>query len=117
LCAIVWRQDEASGGSDTPLLRETFAAEDGAALGGAKGDGRLLATLGAGGSSLDTRESLTAAHRLRRCEYGHALGFAVLATLGFVLELFVAEKQLFPGGKDKVSSAVDAGQYFILKFH
>jgi hypothetical protein len=106
-----------SGGSDASLLRKTFAAEDGASLGGAKWNGRLLATLGAGGASFDPREALAVAQRLRRCEDGHALGLAVLATLGFVFELFVAEKQLFPGGKDEVSSAVDAGQYFILKFH
>jgi hypothetical protein len=106
-----------SGGSDTSLLRKTFAAEDGTALGGAKGNGRVLTALGAGGAGFDTREALTVAQRLRRCEDGDALGLAVLATFGFVFELFVAEKQLFPGGKDKVSSAVDAGQYFILKFH
>jgi hypothetical protein len=117
LCAIVGGKMKRSGGSDTSLLSKTFAAEDGAALGGAKWDSRLLATLGAGSASFDTREALTVAQRLRRCEDGHALGLAVLAALGFVLELFVAEKQLFPGGKDKVSSAVDAGEYFILKFH
>ncbi|HZW80428.1 MAG TPA: hypothetical protein VFF50_08155 [Candidatus Deferrimicrobiaceae bacterium] len=47
----------------------------------------------------------------------HALGLAGFAALGLVLELFVVKEHLFPGGKDKVSAAVDAGQYFILKFH
>jgi hypothetical protein len=27
------------------------------------------------------------------------------------------EKQLFPGGKDEFDTAVDAGQYLVLKFH
>jgi hypothetical protein len=48
---------------------------------------------------------------------GHAFGLAGFTTFGLVLELFIVEKQLFPGGKDKLSAAVDAGQYFILKFH
>jgi hypothetical protein len=47
----------------------------------------------------------------------HTLGLAGFAALGLILELFVVKKHLFPGGKDKVSAAVDAGQYFILKFH
>jgi hypothetical protein len=50
-------------------------------------------------------------------EDGYALGLAGPTALGLVLELFVVEKQLFPGGKDKVGAAVDAGQYLILKFH
>jgi hypothetical protein len=52
-----------------------------------------------------------------RGKNSHALGLAGFAALGLVLELFVVKKHLFPGGKDKVSAAVDAGQYFILKFH
>jgi hypothetical protein len=53
-----------------------------------------------------------------RCgQDSHALRFAAFAAFGLVLELFVVEEHLFPGGKDKVSAAVDAGQYFILKFH
>jgi hypothetical protein len=27
------------------------------------------------------------------------------------------EKQLFPGGEDKIGTAIDAGQYLVLKFH
>jgi hypothetical protein len=57
------------------------------------------------------------AHNLRGGEDGHAPGLAGLTALGLVLKLFVVEKQLFPGGKNEVSAAVDAGQYPILKFH
>jgi hypothetical protein len=56
--------------------------------------------------------------RRRRCaEHGHALGLAGFTALGFVLELFVVKKKLFPGGENEIGPAVDAGQYFVLKFH
>jgi len=55
-------------------------------------------------------------HR-RRIDDRDPLGFAVLTALGRILELFVVEKQLFPSGENKVGTAVDAGQYLILKFH
>ena len=106
-----------SGCGYISLLRETFAAEDRAALGGAKGDGSLLATLRAGGSSFDTGVMAPAADRLRRSQNGDTFGFTNLTALRFVLELFVVKKQLFPGGEDKVSTTVDASQYLILKFH
>jgi hypothetical protein len=57
------------------------------------------------------------AQGLRGSKNGDALGLAGFAALGLVLELFVVEKQLFPGGKNEVGAAVDAGQYLILKFH
>jgi len=106
-----------SGCGYISLLRETFAAEDRAALGGAKGDGSLLATLRAGGSSFNTGVMAPAADRLRRSKNSDAFGFANLAALRFVLELFVVKKQLFPSGEDEVSTTVDASQYLILKFH
>jgi hypothetical protein len=106
-----------SGCGYISLLRETFAAEDRAALGGSKGDGSLLATLRAGGSSLNTRVMAPAADRLRRSQNGDTFGFTNLTALRFVLELFVVKKKLFPGGEDKVSTTVDASQYLILKFH
>jgi hypothetical protein len=107
-----------SGASGGPFLRKAFAAENGAALCGAEGNSCLLAALRAGGSSFDTRITAPVAARRRSGgEDGHALGLADLAALGLVLELFVEEEELFPGSKDKVRAAVDAGQYLILKFH
>jgi hypothetical protein len=50
-------------------------------------------------------------------ENGYTLGLAGLTAFGLILELFVVEKELFPGGKDEVGAAVDAGQYLVLKFH
>jgi hypothetical protein len=50
-------------------------------------------------------------------ENGHALRLAVLATLGLILEVLVAEKDLFPSSKNELSPAIDAGQYLILEFH
>jgi hypothetical protein len=55
--------------------------------------------------------------RRRGGEYGHALGLAGFTALGLILEPLVVEKQLFPGGKNEVGTAVDAGQYLVLKFH
>jgi hypothetical protein len=37
---------------------------------------------------------------------GHALNFALFATLWVVLELLVVKEQLFAGGKDKVITAI-----------
>jgi hypothetical protein len=55
---------------------------------------------------------------VRNCpQYGNSFCLAGFAPLGFVLELLVVEKQLFPGREDEVGPAVDALQYFILKFH
>jgi hypothetical protein len=100
------------------LLREAFTAEDGATLGGAEGDGGLLAALRAGGSSFDASVMVAiAAGSGSGGENGHALRLAGFTAFGLVLELFVEEKKLFPGGEDEVSAAVDAGQYLILKFH
>src|SRR5258706_9624163 len=108
-----------SGRSGGFLLREAFAAEHGAALRGAEGDGGLLAALGAGGTSFHASVvvSVFAAPRGRGREYRYAFRLAAFAALGFVLELFVVEKQLFPGGEGKLGAAVDAGQYLVLKFH
>ena len=106
-----------SGGGSGFLLREAFAAEDGATLGGAERDGGLLAALRTGGSSFDASVMVSVTRRRRGGENGHPLGLAGFAALGLVLELFVVEKQLFPGGKNEVGAAVDAGEYFVLKFH
>jgi hypothetical protein len=106
-----------SGSGYVSLLREALAAEDRTPLRGAERDGGFLAALGAGGARFHTKKVVRVAHGLRGGEDGHALGLAGLTALGFVLELFVAEEQLFPGSEDKVSAAVDAGQYLILKFH
>ncbi len=46
-----------------------------------------------------------------------ALAFAVLAALGFVLELFVVEEKLFAGGEDEIVTAVNALESLILEFH
>src|SRR5207253_5459347 len=47
----------------------------------------------------------------------HPLRLAGLTALGFVLELFVVEKQLFPSCEDKILPTVDALQTLILEFH
>jgi hypothetical protein len=106
-----------SGSGDVSLLRKAFPAENRPPLRWSEWDGGFFAALGAGGAGFDTRRVVAAAYILRSGEHGDALGLAGFAALGFVLKLFVVEKKLFPGGKDKVSAAIDAGQYLILKFH
>ena len=46
-----------------------------------------------------------------------ALGFALLAPLGIVLELFIVKKELFTRGEHKFLAAIDALQNSICKFH
>jgi hypothetical protein len=57
------------------------------------------------------------AHGVRAGENAHALGLAVFAALGLILEILVPEKDLFPGGKNEFAPTIDAGQYLILEFH
>ena len=97
-------------------MLKTFAAENGTALGRPEGDGSLLATLRADGSSFNLGETLS--WWVRRCtQHGDAFGFTGFAPLGFIFELLVVKEQLFPGREDEVGAAVDALQYFVLEFH
>jgi hypothetical protein len=50
-------------------------------------------------------------------ESGNAFRLAILAALGFVLELFVVEEELLAGGEDEIRTAVDALQNLVLEFH
>jgi hypothetical protein len=96
---------------------ETFSAEDRAALRGAEGDGGLFSASRAGSLRLD----LGVAVGLSGCgggtEDGDPFGLASFATLGFVLELFVVKKKLFPGSENEITSTVDTFQHLVLKFH
>lgn len=106
-----------SGGSDIPLLREAFATQNGAALCWAEGHRGFFATLRTYRTGLNAREMMRIPQGLWVGQNGHALGLAVLAALGLILEILVAKKDLFPGGKDELAPAIDAGQYLVLKFH
>ena len=98
-------------------MREAFAAKDGTALRGAEGHGGVLAALRAGGAGFDARIVISVPRSYGSREHGNALGLAGFAALRLVLKLFVVEKQLFPGGEDEFRAAIDAGEYFVLKFH
>jgi len=71
--------------------------------------GRLLAALAAGRPRFNTRVVVTLARRGSGREDRHSPGFAGFTALGFVPELLVVEKHLFPGGESKFGTAVDAG--------
>jgi hypothetical protein len=52
-----------------------------------------------------------------RSQNGNSLRLARLATLGFVLELLIVEKQLLSGRKDEIRAAIDALENLVLEFH
>ena len=77
----------------------------------------MFSASGAGGLSLDLGVAVILSGGGGSTEDGDALGFASLAALGFVLELFVVEEKLFPGGENEITPAVDTLQHLVLKFH
>src|SRR5215813_4505529 len=95
-----------------PTLLEAFAAENRAALRGTewhRGFFAALRAVGFGfGAHLDGR---TTAHTI------YALGFAGLATLGFVLEALVGKEHLFAGSKNKFGATLRTLQDLIVVFH
>jgi hypothetical protein len=48
---------------------------------------------------------------------GGPLPFAVLASLGFVLELLIMEEQLFPGCEYEIRTTIHTLQNLVLEFH
>ena len=86
-------------------------------MSGPEGDGGLLAALRADCTGFYASVVLSIAVRSWCGEHGHAPGFTDLAALGFVLELLVIKKHLFPGSEHKIGTAVDALQHLVLKFH
>jgi hypothetical protein len=67
--------------------------------------------------SLDLGIAIGLSGSRRRAEDGDPFGLASFATLGFVLELFVVEEKLFPGGENEITPTVDTLQHLVLKFH
>ena len=96
-----------------PLLLKAFAAQHRPPLRGTERNSRFFPTLRAIRARLDLRVALS----LRGSQNSYPLTFAGLATLGFVLELLVVEKQLFTGGKDEIRTAIDAFECLVLELH
>jgi hypothetical protein len=96
---------------------ETFTAEHGAALRGAERDGGLFSASRAGGLGLDFGIAVGLSGSGGRAEDRDPLGLTSFATFGFVLELFVVKKKLFPGSENEITSTVDTFQHLVLKFH
>jgi hypothetical protein len=86
--------------------QEAFAAKDRTALGGFERYRGFPPALRAGGHGLALLE--TTARTL-------TFGFAVLTTLGFVLEILIVEKVLFTCGENEIRSAIYTFEDAILK--
>jgi hypothetical protein len=97
-----------------PALLEAFPAKNRPPLGWPERDRGLLAALRAVGFGLRTH--LQAAAVARPAAFG-APGFAGFASLGFVFETFVGEKNLFARGKYKLGAALRTLQDPIVIFH
>jgi len=99
------KKDGLCGSSGGLSLLETFTTKHWAALSRLKRDRRFPLTSRAyclGFHSLIIAAILRQTHGLR------PLSLAILATLGFVLELFVVEEKLFACGKNEVCAAINA---------
>lgn len=97
-----------------PLLLKTFAAENRPSLRWLEGNGGVLSTLGTCGAGFCFSGRLSWD---RRPQNGDAFCFTGLATFWLVFELLVVKEKLFACGKNKVGTAVDTLEYFVLKFH
>jgi hypothetical protein len=89
------------------LFLEAGTAKHRPALGGFEGDCGFSAALGA-------RSTRLRPHTLRSAR---ALGLALLAMLGVVLELFIVKEDLLARGKHKFGATIGALQYSIGEFH
>jgi len=89
---------------------EALLAVDGATLRRLEGDGRLLAALRAAGRGLDPLSRTVTHARV-------ALALALLAPLGFVLEIFVGVEELFACGPYERLMALDADQTLVSVLH
>jgi hypothetical protein len=95
-----------------PPLLETLAAEHGPSLRRTKRNRGFLSALRAGCFGFRPLEIIGTWTRALR-----ALGFAILAPLGLILEALVGEEHLFAGGEDKLSTAFRALQNPVLVLH
>ena len=107
----------ALGGSRGSPPLKTLPAKDRAALSRTKRHGSLLSAPRTSGLGFDLGVAVILPGRGGRTENREPFRFAGLATLGLVLELLVVKKQLFPGGKYKITATVDTLQHLVLKFH
>jgi hypothetical protein len=103
--------------SRRPPLLEAFPAKHWTSLRRSEGHRSLFAALRAHSSGLGSRRTVMSSARVGGSENRHSLRLAALASLGFVAELLIMEKQLLAGRKDKIRAAVNALQHLVLEFH
>jgi hypothetical protein len=89
-------------------LLETGPAEHGTSLRGLKGNGGFRGALRTDGPGFCTHAVAGS---------GHALDFALFATFGIVLELFIVEEELLTSGKNEVVTAVRTFQNLVDEIH
>ena len=110
----VYSVREISGARYAPPLLETFATEHRPSLGRTKRYRRFFAALRAVCAGFRFRKRVTVRTESRA---GGPLPFAVLASLGFVLELLIMEEQLFPGCEYEIRTTIHTLQNLVLEFH
>jgi hypothetical protein len=96
---------------------EALAAEYRTPLRGAERNGSLLAASRARGLGFHFGVAVGLPGHGRRAQHRNALGLTALATLGFVLKLFIVEKKLFPSREDELAPAINTLEHLVLKFH
>jgi hypothetical protein len=104
-----------SGRYGWPLLLKAVAAKHGSSLRWPERNRGLFSALRTDGAGLGSRRTALPASACSKIR--SPLCLAGFAPLGLVPELLIVEKHLFPGGKNKVRSAVDALQHLVLKLH
>jgi hypothetical protein len=97
-----------------PLLPKAFTAQNRAALGWAEGDGSVFSALRADRAGFHFGKTVTSGGGTNHRD---TLRLAGPTVLGFILELFVVEEQLFAGGENEIGIAIDALQHLVLEFH
>jgi hypothetical protein len=88
-----------------PFLTETGTAQDRPAPARHERNYCGGAALRAGDSAFDARAHIP------------SFGFAVLAVLGFILEMFLAKEDLLPCAEDESLPTINAFQSFVSEFH
>jgi hypothetical protein len=115
LLFLIYSRARALRRRSRPPLQKAIPAKHRSSLRRPERNRGFLAALRTNGASLGSRR--TSLPATARAKIRNPLRLAALAPFGFVPELLIVEKHLFPGGKNEVRPAVDALQHLVLKLH